>query len=221
MRKDKDLDQKYTNRKGSLIVFEGGHGSGKTTQAKMLIKYLQRNNIRARYTKEPYGSDLIPLISKYSNGDILGSPVLMYLLAASRYIHVKDIESWMLNGEFVICDRYVLSSLVYQQIQGISLNIIKRVNFIAIKPHITFYIYVPLKERLKRLSKTHNDRENFFLQEDKLTREQGLYDNLVRHWSERRYGKVAIINGEANPSKVQESVVSYLNTEIEQLSRSI
>jgi dTMP kinase len=218
VRKDKDLKQKDTNAKGRLLVFEGGHGSGKTMQAKMLVKYLQSNRTRARYTKEPYGKDLISLINKYSNDDLLDSPVLMYLLAASRYIHVKDIESWIANGEFVVCDRYVLSSFVYQQIQGIPLDAIKKVNSFAIKPHATFYVCVPLEERLKRLCRTHRNRKSFFLENDKLTKEQDLYDNLIHNWDEKLYGRVVVINGEASPIKVHENIVNYLIAEMKQPS---
>jgi len=216
VRKDENLKQKDARVKGRLVVFEGGHGSGKTTQAKMLVKYLQSNGIRTHYTKEPYGSDLIPLINNYSNGDLLDSPVLMYLLAASRCIHVKDIKSWIAQGEFVICDRYVLSSFVYQQIQGIPLNVIKRVNSFAIKPHITFYVDVPLKARLERLCRTHKNRENFFLEDDKLTREQNLYNGLTNNWDERRYGRVTVINGEASPTEVHKNIVNCFVAETKQ-----
>lgn len=214
MRKDRDLKQKGTKTKGKFIVFEGGHGSGKTAQAKMLVKYLQDNGMRARYTKEPYGDDMIPLISKYSN-DLLDSPILMYLLAASRCIHVRDIKCWIDNGEFVVCDRYVLSSWVYQQIQGIPLKVIRRVNnSFTLKPYTTFYIDVPLKERLKRLCKTHRNRDSFFLENGQLTKEQNLYGSLVHRWNKKHYGRIVIISGEANPTKVHENIVSHLVSEI-------
>lgn len=210
---EKGLKQKDVKVKGRFIVLEGGHGSGKTTQAKMLVKYLQDNRVKARYTKEPYGDDLIPLMSKYSD-DLLDSPVLMYLLAASRCIHVRDIKCWIDNGEFVVCDRYILSSWVYQQIQGIPLNMIRRVNSFVLKPHTTFYINVPLKERLVRLRRTHRNRKSFFLENDKLTKEQELYNCLTRDWSEKRYGRLVIISGEVSATEVHKKVVNYLIDEI-------
>jgi dTMP kinase len=208
-----DGKHKEARDKGRLVVFEGGHGSGKTLQAGMLIKSLQSNEIRARYTKEPYGSDMIPLIQKHANGDVLASPVLMYLLAASRYIHVRDIKSWIFEGDFVICDRYVLSSFVYQQIQGMPLNLIKRINSFAITPSITFYVHVSLKERLKRLRKARRNRNNFFLQENRLAEEQELYDGLTNNWNEKHYGKLAIVNGEAEPAEVHEKITKILVAE--------
>lgn len=213
MKKDGDLKRKRTKIKGKFIVFEGGHGSGKTTQAKMLVTYLQDNGMRARYTKEPYGDDMIPLISKYSD-DLLDSPVLMYLLAASRCIHVRDIKCWIDNGEFVVCDRYILSSWIYQQIQGIPLKVIRRVNSFALKPYATFYIDVPLKDRLRRLCKTHRDRKSFFLKNCQLAKEQNLYDDIVHRWNKKRYGRIVTISGEASSAKVHESIVNHLVFEI-------
>jgi dTMP kinase len=197
-----------------FIVFEGGHGSGKTTQAKLLAKYLKENQMKARYTKEPYGHDFIRLINKYSAGDIYGSPVLMYLSAASRFIHVKDIKSWLAMGESVICDRYILSSFVYQQIQGISLDAIKKVNSFAIKPRVTFYVNVTLKERLERLHKLQKNKNGFFLKKEKLAEEQNLYGSMVHNWNLDIYGRIVVIDGEANPSKVHQNIVSHLSAEM-------
>ena len=213
MRRYKDLKRRGTRLKGKFIVLEGGHGSGKTTQAKMLVKYLQDNGMRARYTKEPYGDDIIPLIRKYSE-DLLDSPVLMYLLAASRGIHVRDIKCWIDNGEFVVCDRYILSSWVYQQIQGIPLKVITEVNSFAICPYATFYVDVPLKERLRRLCETHMDRESFFLKNGQLTKEQNLYSRMIHKWNKQRYGRIVIIDGEASPTRVHKNIVNNLFSEI-------
>jgi len=88
---------------GKFIVFEGCHASGKTTQAKMLCEYLQSKGIKAQYTKEPYCDDLKPLIRRYSDGDLIDSPILMYLIAADRYLHTKDITSWMQKGVIGMC----------------------------------------------------------------------------------------------------------------------
>ena len=200
--------------KGKFVVFEGPHVSGKTMQAKMLCEHLQNTGVDAHYTKEPYCDDLIPLINKYSTGDLIHSPVLMHLLAADRYIHVSDIISWMERGMFVICDRYVLSSLVYQQMQGIPLNIIKETNSFAINPDLMFFVNVPLKERLARVKRTHKEPRTFFLRDDKLVEEQELYQTLINNWDEGRYGKIAIINGHEDINKVHRIVVNLVSEKL-------
>ena len=180
----------------------------------MLCKYLQSRGIKAVYTKEPYCKDLVPLIGKYSNGDLMDSPVLMYLLAADRYIHVKYITSWMQKGMVVICDRYVLSSWVYQQIQGIPLNIIRKTNSFAINPDLTFYIDVPLEERLIRLQRTHKGPRTFFLRDDKLIEEQELYQRLINKWDESHYGKVVVLNGRESIRRIHRIVVNFVLDEL-------
>ena len=147
-------------RKNSkFIVFEGGHGSGKTTQAEKLVDFLHAKQIKACYTKEPYGTDFIPLIEKFAKKIDINSPVLMYLIAASRYCHVQDINKLLKTNNFVICDRYIISSLVYQQIQGFSTYTISKVNSFIIKPDVTFYMRASLSKRLMRLRCIERKRE--------------------------------------------------------------
>lgn len=179
----------------------------------MFCKYLQEEGIKVRYTEEPYHDDLIPLIGKYSNGDLINSPVLMYLLAADRYIHVKDIISWKQEGMFVVSDRYVLSSWVYQQIQGIPLKTVRRTNSFAINPDLTFYIDVPLEERFTRIPKTHKGIRSFFLENTNLIKEQELYHRLTSNWDEKRYGKIVVINGQQGITEIHRIIVDLVQNE--------
>ena len=195
---------------GRLIVFEGGHGSGKTTQAMALVKHLQDKGTAARYSKEPYGDDLIRIIEKYATEHLSGSPVLMYLLAASRYLHVQDIKSWLDAGEFVVCDRYILSSLVYQQIQGMTMKEITRVNYFAIKPEMTFFLDVSLKKRMERMSSMQRNRNSYFFKEGQLVKEQELYSSLVTCWNEKKYGRIVVIDGEGDVTKIKQILINSL-----------
>ena len=196
--------------KGRLIVFEGPHASGKTTQAKILNSYFKKNEIASFYTKEPYCCDFKELISKYSKGEYIHSPILMYIIAADRYVHIKNIISWMQNGMFVVCDRYVLSSWVYQQIQEIPLEIIKKTNSFAINPDLTLYLDVSLNERLKRLQRTHTEPRTFFLRNDKLAEEQKLYNQLINDWDEKKYGKIVVIDGQQSIKKIKKIIVNLI-----------
>ena len=104
--------------KGVFIVFEGGEGIGKTTQAKLLKAWLEQEGEKVVLSREPGGSDLGIEIRKillsHSTGEI--SPRAEALLyAADRAHHVFSvIRPALAAGEVVISDRYFDSSIAYQ-----------------------------------------------------------------------------------------------------------
>jgi dTMP kinase len=103
---------------GVFIVFEGGEGIGKTTQAKLLQAWLEQEGESVVLSREPGGSDLGIEIRKillsHSTGEI--SPRAEALLyAADRAHHVFSvIRPALAAGEVVISDRYFDSSIAYQ-----------------------------------------------------------------------------------------------------------
>ena len=104
--------------KGTFIVFEGGEGIGKSTQAKLLKAWLEQEGESVVLTREPGGSDLGIEIRKillsHSTGEI--SPRAEALLyAADRAHHVYSvIRPALAAGKIVIGDRYFDSSIAYQ-----------------------------------------------------------------------------------------------------------
>ena len=105
--------------KGTFISFEGIDGSGKSTQIKLIKKYLHQNKKKVLFTREPGGTLEAELIrklilskSKKMNFD---KKTEILLLLAARYEHYKKlIEPAISNGEIIICDRFVHSTLAYQ-----------------------------------------------------------------------------------------------------------
>jgi dTMP kinase len=103
---------------GVFIVFEGGEGIGKSTQAKLLKAWLEQEGESVVLSREPGGSDLGIEIRKillsHSTGEI--SPRAEALLyAADRAHHVFSvIRPALAAGELVISDRYFDSSIAYQ-----------------------------------------------------------------------------------------------------------
>jgi len=104
--------------KGTFIVFEGGEGIGKSTQAKLLKAWLEQEGESVLLTREPGGSELGIEIRKillsHSTGEI--SPRAEALLyAADRAHHVYSvIRPALAAGQVVIGDRYFDSSIAYQ-----------------------------------------------------------------------------------------------------------
>lgn len=121
--------------KGKFYVFEGIDGSGKSTQARKLLDFLEHNNIRASLHREPGGTPVgerirdILLSKKEFTGGM--SPVCEYLLFAasrselSRQIILPRLEA----GETVILDRFGFSSVAYQGYgRGVDIDFIHNVN---------------------------------------------------------------------------------------------
>jgi len=104
--------------KGLFIAFEGGEGSGKSTQTKLLKKWLEDQNHGVVLSREPggtpLGNDLRDILLSHKTGAI--SPRAEALLyAADRAHHVYSvIRPALANGDIVITDRYFDSSIAYQ-----------------------------------------------------------------------------------------------------------
>jgi dTMP kinase len=104
--------------KGTFIAFEGGEGTGKSTQSKMLKKWLEDRGEIVVLSREPGGTDLGQGLRKILLGHETGeiSPRAEALLyAADRAHHVFSvIRPALAKGEVVISDRYFDSSIAYQ-----------------------------------------------------------------------------------------------------------
>lgn len=106
----------------NFAVLEGGDGSGTTTQLSILKNKI-KNTGKIPYfsTFEPTTGKTGELIRRALKNEITINPrTLCYLFAADRNEHLygqDGIINHVKNGEFVICDRYVVSSLVYQGIE--------------------------------------------------------------------------------------------------------
>ena len=103
--------------RGVFISFEGGEGSGKSTQAKLLKEYLETQGHTVTLTREPGGTKLgkeLRDILLHTHDEV--SPRAEALLyAADRAHHVETlIRPALERGEIVITDRYLDSSIAYQ-----------------------------------------------------------------------------------------------------------
>ncbi|PYD01773.1 dTMP kinase [Microbacterium esteraromaticum] len=106
-----------SGRSGLWITLEGGDGSGKTTQARLLAEWLQQRGRTVLRTREPGGSEVGTLIRDivlHHRGDIAPrAEALLY--AADRAHHVATVVRPALErGEVVLQDRYLDSSVAYQ-----------------------------------------------------------------------------------------------------------
>jgi len=142
--------------KGKFICIEGVDGSGKTTQAKRLVRNLRSKDYDAVYTTEPSAGKIGALI----RGSVLTSksrePVAFeaLLFAADRVDHVQtEVEPLLKQGKIVVCDRYLFSSLAYQGAAGLDLHWMDCINKFALKPDLTLLLDVSPQVAISRLNR--------------------------------------------------------------------
>lgn len=103
--------------RGVWITFEGGDGSGKTTQAELLRDWFEQQGRRVVRTREPGGTEVgrtIREIVLHSRGE-LGPRAEALLFTADRAHHIDTLVAPALErGDVVIQDRYLDSSVAYQ-----------------------------------------------------------------------------------------------------------
>src|SRR5262245_95629 len=107
---------------GRFITFEGGEGTGKSTQAAMLAARLKSFGIAVQLTHEPGGStgaDIMRYILLSGAARPLGSNVEALLFSAARDDHLNTlIRPALAKDTWVVCDRFADSTRVYQGVVG-------------------------------------------------------------------------------------------------------
>ncbi len=125
---------------GFFIVLEGGDGSGKSTQARMLAEALRLEGKEVVLTQEPAGTALGKLVkgvferAHSDEGSAPLSPMTeLFLFEAARADHVRTVIRPALQaGRIVVCDRFADSTLAYQGYgRGLRVDDIRRLNAIA------------------------------------------------------------------------------------------
>jgi dTMP kinase len=121
--------------RGRFVVLEGGDGSGKSTQSALLAAWLRERGHAVVETFEPgAGTTGAVLRELLLHGPEPVTPVAEALLmAADRAQHVAgEIEPALARGDWVVCDRYVPSSLVYQGVvRGLGVEVVEQLSVVA------------------------------------------------------------------------------------------
>lgn len=121
--------------RGKLVVLEGGDGSGKSTQVALLAASLRSTGLAVHETFEPgAGATGAVIRDLLLHGPESIAPIAEALLmAADRAQHVAtDIEPALAEGRWVVSDRYVPSSLVYQGVvRDLGVDLVERLSAIA------------------------------------------------------------------------------------------
>jgi dTMP kinase len=136
--------------RGKFIALEGGEGSGKSTQARLLAEALAASGIEVELTREPGGTPGAEAIRKLlldPPGEGWGPQAEALLFAAARADHVaRRIRPALEQGRWVVCDRFVDSSRAYQGgAGGVGDNAVRTLHEIGsggLRPDLTVLIQV-------------------------------------------------------------------------------
>lgn len=173
-----------------FISFEGGDGSGKTTQLRLLESHLVAQGKACLSTREPGGTPLGKMIRRVllqvSEEEIF-SQTELFLYLADRAQHVREvIQPALETGKLVLCDRFTDSTLAYQGYgRGADLVMLRRLNQAAscgISPDLTFLLDCPVRTGLSRTKERQNEeggirKESF---QDRFEREEIDFHEKVR-----------------------------------------
>jgi dTMP kinase len=160
---------------GKFITFEGGEGTVKSTQAALLARKLSGIGIGVLLTREPGGSPGAEIIRHVLlSGAVkrLGPNAETLLFAAARADHLDMvIKPALRSGQWVICDRFLDSTRVYQGIVGnVGLPFVKGLEKLTVgnsKPDLTFVLDLPAEIGLARAgARRGNEAPDRFENED-------------------------------------------------------
>jgi dTMP kinase len=203
--------------RGRFISFEGGEGSGKSTQIKKLAERLEAAKLRAIITREPGGSpgaEVIRHLLLSGMGKLLGPDAETLLFAAARDDHVHTvIQPALSQGTWVLCDRFSDSTRVYQgRVGNVApglLNAMERVTIGDLKPDLTIILDVPVEIGLKRAAVRRGNAAPDRFESEDVQFHQKLRD-AYREIAAAEPARCVLIDASADPATVAVSVWTAL-----------
>ena len=196
--------------RGYFITFEGGEGTGKSTQLGLLNDWLTTLGHATVVTREPGGTRLAEAVRALLLDPELEPDGLseIFLLEASRHDHVERvIRPAIEDGAVVLCDRFTDSSLVYQGlVRGLGWDEVARLNRLAtggLEPDLTLVFDMDPEAALAR---AHSRNTEASSRESRLDDEPAEFHRRVREGflelAEREPDRVRVIDADGPPENV-------------------
>ena len=139
------------NTDGFFVAIDGPNGAGKSTLITAIRNKMEAVGYTVYTTKEPTDTELGSFIRQFAENHTGRS--LACLVAADRYEHISnEIIPELKKGALVITDRYILSSLILQEMDGVSDTFILSLNSDIIKPDLQLAIFANEEVLQKRLT---------------------------------------------------------------------
>lgn len=137
---------------GLLIVIEGTDGAGKSTQVKMLEKYIQNQSYGCMISEWKTSRLISDVINQAKDHNLLNATTFSLLYAADYADRLENIIIPALKAGFVVLlDRYTYTAFVRDSVRGHDINWVKNLYDYAPEPDLVFYLKMPVDKLLKRL----------------------------------------------------------------------
>lgn len=166
--------------RGLLVVLEGIDGSGKSTQARLLVRRLAARKLRPVLFREPTRGRWGRLIREKARqaGSLTPEKELDLFVRDRRDNVERHLRPALASGRVVVLDRYYFSTIAYQGARGIDPRRIRRINErFAVRPDLVFIIDVPADRGLARIG-GRAGRDELFEREDYLARVRRIFNGF-------------------------------------------
>lgn len=208
------------HNKGVFVVIEGNDGAGKTTQVEMLLEWMKGLDPDTKQIHEPSDNPIGRFIRKnYLSGLLkIDDPLIASdLWLADRQLHSQEIREYLSHGVNLVCDRYYLSTLVYQtlnitqqmQKQFMRLIMDKHRDVSIVSPMLFVYIDTPPDVCIHRIQSRSGTPEIFDDSKKIYLIDKGykMAIDLLRN----EYNiDIAIVDGHHPASAVHEAIVTQI-----------
>ena len=207
--------------KGKFITFEGGEGTGKSTQAVTLASRLESHGIGVKLTREPGGSpgaEIMRYVLLSGAAKPLGPEAEAILFAAARDDHVSQtIRPALERGQWVISDRFADSTRVYQGVlSNVDARLIARLEALTVgdvRPDLTFVLDLPADVGLERAARRRGNGAGDRFEAEALDFHKKLREAYLE-LAAREPERCAVIDATAAADTVADAVWAVVNARL-------
>jgi dTMP kinase len=196
---------------GKFITVEGIDGCGKTTQAEFIIDGLVEAGLSAKLVREPGGDPISESIRKlllHAEESMSDRAEALLMIASRAQLTDKVILPQIIDGKWVVADRYADSTLAYQGGgRGLSVNSLDMINEFGtytLKPDLTFFIDISVDIANSRMR----------VEKDRIEKEGNDFQQRVRDQylklSEEDSDRVVVINGDKSIDEIKADIWTHI-----------
>lgn len=192
---------------GKFITVEGIDGCGKTTQAEFIVDSLVELGKSSKLVREPGGDPISESIRKlllHAEESMSDRAEALLMIASRAQLTDKVILPQIIDGKWVVADRYADSTLAYQgggrSLSVKALSSINEFGTYTLKPDLTFFIDIPVKVANSRMR----------VKRDRIEKEGNEFQKRVRNLyldlSEIEPDRIIVIDGDKSINEVRSDI---------------